>query len=198
MLNKLNKKRITLEKEQELLRHIKKDDHKAFRQLFDIYYKYLVVTVYNVSGNLDVARDMAQDTFADLWNRRQKIQIESSLKSYLRRTVLNKTFNHFKLKANKYDDLESIHVQANMEAGAQQRLEAQEMEQIIHGAIQALPEKCRLVFTLARLEGLTHKGIATQLGISTKTVENQMTKAMKRLKMALEQFKKTHDFGIKD
>lgn len=172
----------------ELIKQIKTGSKLAFRALFDRYYKYLVVTSYNIQGDADKARDLAQDVFLELWQKKSQINITSSLKSYLRKAVYNKTINYIKAQRIDFKENEELPIQKEREASAQQMLEKEDLQEIINRAIESLPEKCRLVFTLCRLEQLSHKEIANQLGISTKTVENQMTKALKVLKSALQPY----------
>ncbi len=172
----------------ELVIGMQADDETAFRTLFDRYYKYMVVTAGNVLGDWDVARDLTQDVFLQIWKNRKKLKIEvnASLKSYLRRAVINKTLNYIKAKRLDYFEPENLPQSPSKEASAQQQLEASDLEKIVHDTINSLPEKCRLIFTLCRLEHLSHKEIAQKLSISTKTVENQMTKALKILRQAVQ------------
>ena len=178
----------TSEQDTALLRRLKKDDSVAFRALFDSYYKYLVVTAYNVLGDSEMARDLAQDVLAELWNKRQGLEIQSSLKAYLRRAVVNKTLNYIKARRLDFSEPEKSATPPLEAARADQQLEKEDLQRLIQTAIEALPERCRMVFTLCRLEGLSHKEIAAQLDISTKTVENQMTKSLKLLRGALQPY----------
>ena len=170
-----------------LIHRIKAGEEKAFRALFDRYYKYLVVTAYKIYGDSEKARDLAQDVFFELWKKRAQITIQSAPKAYLRKAVVNKTLNF--IKAQRLDFSEPEIFQQNKlsySADAQANLEADDLQQSINAAIASLPERCRMVFSLCRLEGLSHKEIAEALNISTKTVENQMTKAMKVLRNAVQ------------
>ena len=163
-------------------------DKRAFRSIYDQYYKYLVVTAFNILGDRDAARDLAQEVFLVLWKKREVILISSSLKPYLRRAVVNKTLNYIKARRIDFDDPASLPETISTSQGADEKLQAADLEKIIHKAIAALPERCRIVFTLCRLEKLSHKEIAEQLGISTKTVENQMTRALSMLRKSLAPF----------
>ena len=174
--------------EKELLQKLKTGNRKAFRALFDQYYKYLVVTAFNVLGDSDSARDLAQDVFVEIWKKRDSLKITSSLKSYLRRAVVNKTLNHIKASRIDFADPVTLPEQTANTHGEDEKLHAADLEKIIHAAIANLPERCRIIFTLCRLEKLSHKEIAAQLDISTKTVENQMGSALKFLKMELAEY----------
>ena len=168
--------------DRELLLRLKQDDGLAFRALYDRFYKYLVVTANNILGDGDAARDLAQDVFVELWKKRAAIEVQSSLKSYLRRAVVNKTLNYLKARRIDYSEPERLPEKTSQLDSPYTQLETTELEQIIHQAIAALPERCRVIFTLCRLENLPHKEIAEQLGISTKTIENQMTRALSALR----------------
>ncbi|MCP3932264.1 MAG: RNA polymerase sigma-70 factor [Bacteroidetes bacterium] len=179
--------------EQVLISRMKKGDKAAFRSLFDSYYKYLLVTAYNILGDSEKAKDLAQDVFADLWNKRAQLKINFSLKAYLRRAVINKTLNY--IKAQRMDFLEpsKLPEQSTVSNNPQENLEAEDLKKIINDSIDKLPKRCRTIFTLCRLENMSHKEIAEQLNISTKTVENQMTKALKILRRAIAPYLKAKD-----
>ncbi len=170
--------------EQDWLKKLKSGDKTAFRFIYDQYYKYLVVTAFNVLGDSDAARDLAQDVFVELWKKRETLLI-ASLKPYLRRAVVNKTLNYIKARRIDFNDPATMPEPASNTPSQDENLHAADLEKIIHVAIANLPERCRLVFTLCRLEKLSHKEIAAQLDISTKTVENQMTRALLLLRQSL-------------
>ncbi len=171
--------------EQHLFLKVKSGDKTAYRALFDRYYKYLVVTANNILGDKETARDLAQDVFFELWKRRESIEVQTSLKAYLRRSVVNKTLNFIKARRFDFTEPERMPERPSPALDAQSMLEATDLELVIHQAIAALPERCRVVFTLCRLESMSHKEIAAQLDISTKTIENQMTRAIAALREAV-------------
>ncbi len=173
------------EQEKEWLSDLKAGDKTAFKAIYEQYYKYLVVTAFNVLGDSNAARDLAQDVFVEIWRKRETLLISSSLKSYLRRAVVNKTLNHIKASRIDFNDPVTLPESVATPHGQDEQLHARNLEKVIHQAIAALPERCRIVFTLCRLEKLSHKEIAARLDISTKTVENQMTRALMLLRKAL-------------
>lgn len=171
--------------EQELWAKLKGGDKAAYRAIYDRYYRYLVVTANNILGDSETARDLAQDVFFELWKRREEIVLHTSLKAYLRRSVVNKTLNFIKSRRLDFTEPERMPERPSNAQDAHSLLEATDLEALIHQAIAALPERCRVIFTLCRLEQLTHKEIAEQLGISTKTIENQITRALASLREAI-------------
>ena len=174
--------------EQEMLVGMKKGEDRAFRALFDAYYKYLTVTSFKILGDFEKAKDLAQDVFADLWQKREQIEISSTVKGYLRRMVVNKTLNYIKTKRIDFTDPTELPESTTQYQNAQQKIEGDDLQQIINKAIDSLPGRCKIIFVLRRMEDMSHKEIGTKLDISPKTVENQMTKALKVLRLAVEPY----------
>ncbi len=171
-------------KDEALWAKVKANDQTAFRQLFDRYYKYLLVTVVNVTGDRTLAKDAAQEVFFELWKKRKTLTINSAFKSYIRRAVINRSFNVMKTQS-RFTDESAIPERKDQSVSPHSKLENNDLQRILNQSIEKLPERCRMVFTLCRVEGMSHKEIAEQMGTSTKTVEHQMTKALKILKEAL-------------
>ena len=171
--------------DQELLERMSREDKTALRALFDTYYPYLVSVVLANTQDIDLAKDVAQEVFIQVWKKREELHIHSSLKSYLRRAAINRMLN--KLKSRRFEVVKSENVPevSSPHDTPQHDMEGSELAQHLQQTIDRLPEKCRLIFQLCRLEGLSHKEIAQQLDISTKTIENQMTKALKILRKAV-------------
>jgi len=176
-------------KEQEWIEGLNRGEDSALRQIFDQYYKYLVVTAFNYVHDNSKAKDLAQDVFVELWKKREKITITSSLKFYLRRSVINKALNF--IKSQKRFDFGEEALDNNWtsnETSVEKKLEGDDLQAVINAAIDSLPDRCRTIFNLSRFENLSHKEIAAQLDISTKTIENQMTKALKVIRAAVEKY----------
>ena len=166
---------------------LQKDGEKAIEWLFQEHYAYLCRAVYKILPDSNLAEDLVQEVFFELWRRKDRIHITSSIKAYLRRTAVNKTLNYIRDQKVKFDDEEKLPVLSSGEASANQQLEAEELQQLIDQTIDSLPERCRVVFVLSRFEDMSYKEIAEKLGISVKTVENQISKALKVLRRVLGQ-----------
>ncbi|MGK0363820.1 MAG: RNA polymerase sigma-70 factor (ECF subfamily) [Saprospiraceae bacterium] len=176
---------LTLKEEKILLQRIKESDDTAFRQLFDAYYKYLTVTAYRYLHESEKAKDMAQDAFVELWNRRETLTITFGVKAYLRQAVVNKCLNYIK-REKRIDFSENALLPETPTAPeATDNLEYEDTRKTVQDAIDTLPERCRIIFCMSRFDEKSHKEIAAELNISTKTIENQITRALKTLRSVL-------------
>ena len=173
--------------EQHLLSALRFGNEAAFRQIFDRQYPLLLSDIYRLIPDEGTCKDLAQELFVDLWNKREQLDIHTSLRAYLRRAAVNKALNYIKATRRiQLDDAEDLgHLPDLSESDVQKQEQQDTLEDALHTAIDALPEKCRLVFNLSRFEQLSHREIAEKLGISVKTIENQITKAMKMLRDAM-------------
>jgi RNA polymerase sigma-70 factor (ECF subfamily) len=179
---------VSLHKEmtdQEVLKLLPVDGEKAVSILYERYDYYLLVAINRIIPDENIARDLVQEVFVDIWRRRNDLKITTSVKAYLRTAARNKTLNYVRDQKMTFEDQERhSDIQSN-QVSANDQLEADELQAIIDRAIDELPERCRLVFSLSRFEELSYKEIAEQLDISTKTVENQISKALKLLRNSL-------------
>lgn len=160
------------------------DDERALKQIFDLYNRKLFTIAASVLSNDSLAKDIVQDVFIDLWNRRHTSQIRN-LSHYLVRAIkfqVLKQLRDGKLRDRHVKLAEDIRF-ANQ---TEESLNCQELERLLSNAVDQLPPRCRHVFTLSRFENLSHKEIACRLGISAKTVEVQITKALVILRQRID------------
>jgi len=169
----------------ELMQMLALEGEAAMEILFRRYYSEVCRAVYRIIPQTETAEDIAQEVFLALWKKRSQLTISTSLKSYLRRAAVNRALNHLRDQKIKWSDDAELPAMPDSGPGIPEQLETAELQQMVDQYINQLPEKCRLVFVLSRFESLSHAEIAAQLGISNKTVENQMTKALRFLKAAL-------------
>jgi RNA polymerase sigma-70 factor, ECF subfamily len=137
----------------------------------------------------DTAREIVQDAFTGLWDKRDTIDLSRPVKTYLTTMVRNKCLNH--LRDNKKFNREILDIEGLLSERTYHppdRMVEAEVREKIRGAIQGLPEKCRQVFVLNREENLKYHEIATRLEISVKTVETQMSKALQHMRNQLHEF----------
>jgi len=174
--------------EQDLLRRLKANERQALQQLFEQHYPMVCQSVFRFVSDQGTAEDLAQEVFLRFWEKRHSIEITSSLPAYLRRMAINEGLGYLR-KAKRWEQDEFEPSQRN---GSDYSTEEQylygELKDNITQAINTLPPKCRTVFQLSRFEELTYQEIADQMGISIKTVENQMGKALKVLRKRLQQY----------
>lgn len=170
---------------------LKNEPEKAFEQLFKSYYKPLCLTVSRIIPDQNQAKDIVQEVFADLWKRRDSFEPKTSIIAYLKRAAINKSLNHIRDYKIKTEGIDDKTILTSTAANKQELIEAEQLENVINKCINALPERCRLVFILSRYESKTQKEIAHLMGISEKTVENQMTKALKTLRNSIKKYKES-------
>jgi RNA polymerase sigma-70 factor, ECF subfamily len=173
--------------EQELLARLKTGDEAALRIIFNLHYKTMLGQAHRLIPDAGLSKDLVQEVFVEVWNKREDLNIHTSLVAYLRRAVVNRSLNHIKTQKrfilNEPDDW--THIADESPADIDLKMIREDRSIALHQAIEELPEKCRLVFNLSRFENLSHQEIADQLGISKKTIENQITKALKNLRKSL-------------
>jgi len=157
-------------------------DHQVLEELFKTYFTPLMAFSRKILGDEDDAREVVQQVFIRLWEKRGDIDLSTSLKSYLFTAVNNRSLNVIRDR-KKFSSEEVPEGPGDWDVS--EELESVELEEKIRGAISSLPERCRLIFELSRFEGLKYAEIALKLDISVKTVENQMTKALKILREQL-------------
>ncbi len=143
------------------------------------FFKPLTVFSCKYTHDLELAEDVVQNVFLSLYDSRNHLHVHSSLKSYLYRAVYNQTMDALKRESKKISD-----VQANVMVQEEFRDLVEEAEFIheIQKALDSLPKGCRNVFTMSRNDGLSNKEISKQLNISIRTVETQISKALKILR----------------
>jgi len=147
----------------------------------------LIGDIYRIVPDENTCQDLAQEVFVELWRKRSEIDIHTSLRAYLHRAAVNRALNYLKTSRRfVFDEPERLVRTPDTSAVDIDTKEKQEtLEAQLHAAIDTLPEKCRVVFSLSRFEQLSHREIAEKLDISIKTIENQITKAMKILRETL-------------
>ncbi len=172
--------------EKEIFIAIREGNERIFEEVFRKYYQSLCHYANNILKDSDEAEEIVQNLFFSLWEKRASLEINISLKSYLYRSVHNHCLNRIKhLKIREEYVQYSNNYYENSYESVNQAVMGNELEAKIKAAIEKLPEQCRLVFKMSRFEELKYNEIAEQLGISVKTVENQIGKALKVLRAEL-------------
>lgn len=155
-------------------------------ELFRAHYAFVCRTICRYVGERAKVEDIAQDIFLELWTKRDVLIIHSAPEAYLRRMAISRALNH--LRNNRKHQWDSLDEDTSEGAAASVSpeillaMEEKELALQIERAIGHLPEKCRIIFQLSRLEQMSYAEIAGALGISGKTVENQIGKALRLLR----------------
>ena len=167
----------------EWLARIRNGDEIAFEALFRALAPGLCALAARLVGSQPVAEELVQDLFLDVWSKRESLVVIDSLPAYFRSAVRNRALNHLRRERRvaRWAGEDGTPVLQPIDAGAPDEsalLDALEVQD----AIAALPPRCRLIFTLNRQQDLTYGEIATSLGLSIKTVETQMGRALHALR----------------
>jgi RNA polymerase sigma-70 factor (ECF subfamily) len=161
-------------------------DEQTFDEVYTEYYQGLLNYAFTILTDEVMAEEMVHQIFLKIWERKSPIQVHTSLKAYLYRSIHNECLNYIKhQKVKQKHELHTLSTVKTATADAGDRLQFKQLEQRVAAAINDLPQQCRIIFQLSRFEDLKYAQIAQQLGVSVKTVEAQMTKALKRLRVQL-------------
>lgn len=178
---------FTPESQTKLVDRIRSGDQNAFETLFHTYYSKLCVFSNSYVKSLDVARDVVQDIFIKIWDNREDFHVTQSLKAYLYQAVRNQSLNY--IQKNKQKQRLRAQLKKQHEIRSEARvsdLNAEELSEKIWRYVEELPERRRTIFVLYRKHGLSYKEIADVMGITRKTVENQMGSSLKFLRERLD------------
>ncbi len=161
----------------------------SYKELFNSWYTPLCRMIYRIIKNQDQTEDIVQDVYIKLWEKRDSLKINTSLKAYLYRAALNNAYTYLE-KNKRYPKLsiETTDFIIPTHSNTIDDLKAAELETKINQTLLLLPPACREVFILSRQEEMSYKEIAETLEISVKTVENQMGKALKTFREELKMY----------
>ncbi|MEI6945788.1 RNA polymerase sigma-70 factor [Paraflavisolibacter sp. H34] len=162
-------------------------DEAAFEQVFRAHYGPLHAYACSLLQDEWAAEEMVQNVFYKLWERADRLSLQGPLAAYLYRAVYNESLNHLKHRKVKAEHGLYVARQGAAASGPDSG-QLKELQTRLHAAINELPDQCRLIFQLSRFEDLRYAEIARHLGLSVKTVENQMGKALKVLRTKLAEF----------
>ncbi|MDN5286676.1 MAG: polymerase sigma-70 factor [Mucilaginibacter sp.] len=165
------------------------ENEAVFEQLFKKHFRELHAYAFSLLKDWDVAEEIVQALFLKLWERNDWEHIQTSIKSYLYKSVYHDSLNYLRRQKVqlRYQTL-TAHSMKNHTDDAAGKLKLSELEQHLNKALNKLPEKCRAIFHLSRFEELKYQEIANQLDISIKTVETHMGKALRILRKEMKEF----------
>lgn len=166
-------------------------DEQAFELLFRKYYARLCGFANKFLCDPDESEEIVQEVFLNAWRKREQLDVDTGLRAYLFRSVQNLSLNsieHKKVANNYYAVIAKVYGNSTEDLSGDSQVLYAELNQKIEEAIATLPEECRRIFRMSRMEGLKYAEIAVHLGISVKTVETQMSRALSKLKTELKDF----------
>jgi RNA polymerase sigma-70 factor (ECF subfamily) len=174
----------------ELVLLFKKDDHSAFTEIYIRYSSALYNSAYKILQDRDEVKDLVQEVFTTLWNRRSDFTLNTNLAGYLYVAVRNKalkTISHQQVKS-KYSTRLQQNTVTEMQIVTDHAIREKQLIEIIDSHINELPAKMRQILNMSRKSYLTHKEIANELDLSESTVKKQVNNALKILRLKLEAF----------
>jgi RNA polymerase sigma-70 factor (ECF subfamily) len=179
-----------------LVKFLKEGNREVFESVYKKFFGplYVYAKEYVVEGN--IAREIVQDTFLKLWEKRTSLDDNTSLQSYLYRLTRNNCLNYLKRvkveeRFQQFSRLNKLELELNSSAlnhSSAEKIISEELEEKINETIESLPPKCRQIFKMSRNDEMKYKDIAKELNLSVKTVENQILKALKILRKHLSDF----------
>lgn len=164
---------------------ISRDEYAAFRELYLLMYSPLMRFAKIYTYDTQVAEDVLADVFLKLWEQRHLLDNINNLRVYLYTAVKNTALNYRNRQSKIADESDSL---ANLQTGnpdPEEALISSEISKQIKKAVSELPPRCKLIFQLAKEEGMRYKEIAVILGISIKTIDNQLSIALSKIGMAI-------------
>lgn len=170
--------------EKELLSELRRGNQQSLRLIYNSSWKPLFISAYNMLKDREACEDVVQEVFLHLWQNRKTLLIHTSLKSYLFTAVRFQVLRRIRRDQKKLEIIADLAPSAPYRSPLED-LEGKDTLLRLKTAVNSLPEKCKLIYQLSREQFYTHKEIAAKLHISEKTVENQLTIALKRIKKVL-------------
>ena len=161
---------------------IQTSDKAVLKELFETHYRQVCAAIHRLVGERGVTEDLAQQVFIRFWEKRETIEINTSAGAYLHRMAINEALGWLRSKKNQSHEEITATTPFGQERDAEENFLHGELEDKIRQAVDTLPPRCRAVFQLSRFEEKSYQEIADDMGISKKTVEHQMGKALRVLR----------------
>jgi RNA polymerase sigma-70 factor (ECF subfamily) len=179
---------MNFENEKDLFQEIRNSNEKAFEKLFRRYYGHLCLFASRIVQDDISAEEIVQDFFVKLWEKRELLSIETSVKSYLFKSIKNLCLNFIQHNKTKLRYAQSVLSETPNNKTDDDSFTEIDLAEKIEESIQSLPTKRQEIFRLSRENGLKYREIAKKLNISIKTVEAQMGLAIKSLREKLKKY----------
>ncbi len=172
----------------QLIAGLREGDEEAFAQIYKSYWHKLFMAAYRKTKSKEIAEELVQNLFVNLWNKRSKLEI-SQLENYLFTSVKNAVIRHYESQvvAQKYLDYQK-HLPVLHDCHTEETVALNELNSALDNGLSTLSEKSQQVFRMSRFENRSTHEIATELNISEKAVEYHITKSLKTLRHVLKDF----------
>ena len=167
---------------------MKAGDRESFNQVFRHYYSPMVRFCIRYVADADIASEIVQDLFVKLWSNREKISFNTSFESYMLTSVRNSAITYINKERAHNEAHLRVFSEESDNTDPSETLQSNNLEESYRQILKDMPDKRREVFLASRYDGLKYSEIAEKLGISQKTVEAQMTAAIKQLKDGLKPY----------
>ena len=171
------------------LEQLKAGDESSYKKLFDEYYVRLCVFAKKYTHDIDVSKDLVQDLFVKLYADRKTLKINTSIQSYLYQSVKNRCLNyirHEQINTTHLQNIKAVKIEENHQW--EDKMIETELESKIFQIVTSLPKQYKRIYNMSRVEGRKNKQIADELNISIRTVETQISNALKELRIGLQSY----------
>lgn len=178
-----------------LFNRIKKEDIRAFESLFRKYYQRLYAYSLSILRNEDNAEEVVQQLFYTIWLNKKEMNIRGSVKSYLYQSTFNQSLQQIRQQTmlDKYQKTLNDRPEAYSFSNPHNEMEYQELNNVINSIISKQPERRRTIYKMHKEKMLKYKEIAEELSLSVKTVEAEMTKMYKDLRLGIEKYQNDYE-----
>jgi RNA polymerase sigma-70 factor (ECF subfamily) len=160
-------------------------DEVAFTEIYNRYWDKLLIIAAHRLDDIAEAKELVQNVFVNLWNKRNTLQIKYTLATYLSTAIKYEVINSLAKRTHRKKYMQYASTLKASEETTLNHINFSELQDLVARSVKALPEKCRIVFQLSREQGLSHKQIAANLNISEKTVEAHLSTATRKLRTSL-------------
>lgn len=168
----------------QVIQSLKRGDHRAFEKVFVAYFNKVRYFIFRLVRSDHEAEELAQDVFVRLWTNRASIDLSKSFDAYLFSIAYNATCNYLKRKTVRNDYQNSV-VLPELDFTPEELLYAREIELLVEMTVNEMPEQRKRIFHMSRKNGFSNEEIANKLQITKKTVENQLSLALKELRKVI-------------
>lgn len=177
----------------DILKMLSADDEQAINALYSRHHKQIFNVINSIIHDTESSKDLVQDLFFAIWERRHTLQIKKPIVGYLCRSAVNRAINY--KRDNKRHSMVHIELQHVLEKEAacgasENSIEINELRELIDSAILTMPSSSKVAFLLSREQHLTHQEIATELNITKKAVEKRISISIKHLQSVLHPYLK--------